>query len=43
VAPTSHYIHRKDFEEWWRDIAAEDVIVSWHNKNSWRGFARIQK
>ena len=41
VAPTSHYIPRKDFEEWWRDIDARDVIVSWHNKNSWRGFGRI--
>ena len=43
VAPTSHYIHRKDFEEWWRDIDAKDVIVGWHNKNSWRGFGRIMQ
>ncbi len=41
VAPTSHYICRKEFEEWWRAIAAEDVIIGWHNKNSWRGFGRI--
>ena len=41
VAPTSHYIQREDFAEWWRDIAAEDVIIGWHNKNSWRGFGRI--
>lgn len=41
VAPTSHYIPREDFEEWWRDIDARDVIVGWHNKNSWRGFGRI--
>jgi SAM-dependent methyltransferase len=41
VAPTSHYIQRKDFEEWWRDIEARDVVVGWHNKNSWRGFGRI--
>ena len=41
VAPTSHYIRREDFEEWWRDIEGEDVKISWHNKNSWRGFGRI--
>jgi SAM-dependent methyltransferase len=43
VAPTSHYIRREDFEEWWRDIDARDVVIGWHNKNSWRGFGRIQK
>ncbi len=41
VAPTSHYIARADFEKWWRDIEANDVVISWHNKNSWRGFGRI--
>ena len=41
VAPTSHYIRREDFEEWWRDIQGEDVKISWHNKNSWRGFGKI--
>jgi len=41
VAPTSHYIPREDFEEWWLEVGAKDVIVGWHNKNSWRGFGRI--
>ena len=41
VAPTSHYIHRKDFEDWWREIGAKDLTVGWHNSNSWRGFGRI--
>ena len=41
VAPTSHYIRREDFEEWWRDIEASEVVISWHNKNSWRGFGKI--
>jgi SAM-dependent methyltransferase len=41
VAPTSHYIPREAFEKWWRNIDAKDVIVGWHNKNSWRGFGRI--
>lgn len=41
VAPTSHYIRRDEFEKWWQDARAEDVVVGWHNKNSWRGFGRI--
>jgi SAM-dependent methyltransferase len=41
VAPTSHYIRREEFAEWWNDVKAQDVAISWHNKNSWRGFGRI--
>jgi SAM-dependent methyltransferase len=42
VAPTSHYIHRQEFEKWWHDVEAKDVVIGWHNRNSWRGFGRIQ-
>ncbi|MDQ1729776.1 MAG: hypothetical protein QOD33_1901 [Pyrinomonadaceae bacterium] len=42
VAPTSHYLRREEFEQWWRDVEATDVTVSWHNQNSWRGFGRIK-
>jgi SAM-dependent methyltransferase len=42
AAPTSHYINRKDFEEWWCDVDAKEVTVGWHNRNSWRGFGRIE-
>ena len=41
VAPTAFYISREEFEEWWRAINASEVTISWHNKNSWRGFGRI--
>jgi SAM-dependent methyltransferase len=41
VAPTSHYIARAEFEDWWREIGANDVELSWHNRNSWRGFGKI--
>lgn len=41
VAPTAHYIRREDFEAWWRDIEAQDVVIGWHNQNSWRGFGRV--
>ena len=37
VAPTAYYISREDFETWWRDLGASEVLISWHNKNSWRG------
>lgn len=41
VAPTSFYISREEFETWWRDLGANDVQISWHNKNSWRGTGEI--
>ncbi len=41
VAPTAFYLKREEFEEWWKDIGARDVQISWHNQNSWRGFGRI--
>jgi SAM-dependent methyltransferase len=41
VAPTAYYISRGEFEEWWREVGAQDVNIGWHNKNSWRGFGRI--
>ena len=41
VAPTAFYISREEFETWWRDINARDVVISWHNKNSWRGTGAI--
>jgi len=41
VAPTSFYISRAEFAAWWDEIGASDVIIEWHNRNSWRGFGRI--
>ena len=41
VAPTAFYISREEFADWWQGINAEDVNISWHNKNSWRGFGRM--
>jgi SAM-dependent methyltransferase len=43
VAPTAYYISRKEFEEWWDDIGASDVEITWHNRNSWAGFGRLEK
>ena len=41
VAPTALYISRAEFADWWRQINAGDVVIGWHNRNSWRGFGRI--
>lgn len=41
VAPTAFYIPKKEFENWWREINAEDVQIIWHNENSWCGFGKI--
>jgi SAM-dependent methyltransferase len=41
VAPTAAYISRPEFEEWWKRIGARDVVIGWHNRNSWRGFGQI--
>jgi SAM-dependent methyltransferase/uncharacterized protein YbaR (Trm112 family) len=41
VAPTAFYISREEFEEWWREVGASEVVIGWHNKNSWRGFGRV--
>ena len=41
VAPTAHYIPREAFEEWWKEIGANEVKITWHNKNSWCGFGRL--
>jgi len=41
VAPTAFYISREEFAGWWKDIRAEDVDITWHNRNSWCGFGRV--
>jgi SAM-dependent methyltransferase len=42
VAPTAFYLSREEFEMWWRDIGAEDVVITWHHENSWCGFGRLK-
>jgi SAM-dependent methyltransferase len=41
LAPTAFYISREEFEEWWREIDAREVTITWHNKNSWGGFGTL--
>jgi SAM-dependent methyltransferase len=41
VAPTAFYISKDEFEDWWKQIKAQDVEIIWHNQNSWCGFGRV--
>jgi len=41
VAPTAFYLSREEFEAWWQDVGAGDVVINWHNKNSWRGLGVV--
>jgi len=41
VAPTASTFRVRSSKTGWREISANDVQISWHNKNSWRGFGEI--
>ncbi len=41
VAPTAFYISKDDFAEWWNEIGAKGIEITWHNQNSWCGFGKI--
>ena len=43
VAPTAFYISKVEFEDWWKEIGADSVEITWHNQNSWCGFGQIRK
>lgn len=38
AAPTAYYIRREEFESWFRGADLKDVVLSWRNRNSWRGW-----
>jgi SAM-dependent methyltransferase len=41
VAPTTHYLRRDEFEAWFRRAGLADVVITWRNRNSWRGLGRV--
>lgn len=41
AAPTAHYLRREVVERWYRSIGARDVVIGWHNRNSWRGYGML--
>jgi SAM-dependent methyltransferase len=41
VAPTTHYIRREELEGWFERAGLVDVVITWRNRNSWRGLGRV--
>lgn len=39
--PLAQYLKREEFEAWFSALGLEDVVIGWHNENSWRGTARV--
>ena len=37
IAPTAFYLRREEFERWFEIASLNEVKISWHNRNSWRG------
>jgi SAM-dependent methyltransferase len=42
TAPVAFYISREEFEQWFVENEIERAEIHWHNRNSWRGFARLK-
>jgi hypothetical protein len=42
TAPTAFYLRRGEVESWFRDAGARDVVIGWHNRNSWRAFGLVR-
>jgi uncharacterized protein YbaR (Trm112 family)/ubiquinone/menaquinone biosynthesis C-methylase UbiE len=35
--PIAFYISRDEFEQWFAEAGLAEVLIGWHNQNSWRG------
>jgi hypothetical protein len=42
VAPTAHYLRRKDVEAWYEAEGISERRLFWHNRNSWRAFGVLR-
>jgi SAM-dependent methyltransferase len=42
TAPVAFYIRREEFAGWFAEKGIERAEIHWHNRNSWRGLARVQ-
>jgi len=42
TAPVAFYISREEFAGWFGEGEIERAEIHWHNRNSWRGFARVR-
>src|SRR3989442_13314768 len=41
AAPVVHYLRRELVEQWYRSVGARDAVITWHNRNSWRGYGQM--
>jgi len=41
AAPIAHYLRREVVERWYRTVRARNVVIGWHNRNSWRGYGML--
>ena len=41
AAPIAHYLRREVVEGWYRSVGARNVVIGWHNRNSWRGYGML--
>jgi len=41
IAPTAFYLRREEFEQWFETARLNEVKISWHNRNSWRGMGTV--
>jgi uncharacterized protein YbaR (Trm112 family)/SAM-dependent methyltransferase len=42
LAPIANYYKKEEFEEWFKVREIGEVMITWRNRNSWRGFAHIE-
>ena len=42
AAPVAHYLTREQVRAWYAQTGcADEPVLAWHNRNSWRGFGRL--
>ncbi len=38
--PLCHYYSKEEFEAWFKRMGLKEIVISWRNKNSWRGWGK---
>lgn len=41
TAPIAFYLRREEVAEWYAEAGMPEAVVTWHNRNSWRGFGTL--
>jgi SAM-dependent methyltransferase len=37
IAPIANYYRKEEIEQWFANVGLKNVLITWRNKNSWRG------